>query len=66
MFRNGEYLSVLSILVRQNSSQLYYDISPLLMPHIPHQTVDTLISQGVYATLFPDLGESSRPGSSFM
>jgi hypothetical protein len=45
--RNGQHLAVLGILVQQNSSQLYYDISPLLISRIPQQTVDALISQGL-------------------
>jgi len=41
--RKGDYSSVLSLLLRQPSAQLFYEFSPILLKEIPNHTVNALI-----------------------
>nr|XP_006811890.1 PREDICTED: vacuolar protein sorting-associated protein 18 homolog [Saccoglossus kowalevskii] len=44
--QHDDYISALDVLKDQTQMELYYKFSPILMQHIPRETVDAWISQG--------------------
>ncbi|XP_077978049.1 vacuolar protein sorting-associated protein 18 homolog isoform X1 [Glandiceps talaboti] len=44
--QHEDYKAALTVLTKQTKTDLYYKFSPILMQHIPKETVDAWISQG--------------------